>query len=354
MLPHLSIIIPTLNESKAIVELLENLFKQEKAPLFEIIVVDGGSNDGTNARINSALEAYGSNVYLVHSSAGRGRQMNEGVKQAQGKAFLFLHADTVITDPLLLHHAHQDMQAAYEQYGHERVAGHFGLHFIREQSGCERAYYFYECKTRLNRDGCINGDQGLWIGRDFFTELGGFDESLPFMEDARIASAIFQYGEWLTLSGGMFTSARRFESEGLKERQTLNALMCAMDDIGMEAFFLRATEVYRSQKDVTQLKLWPFLKVIHQSTWERGWKQGVIWWWGTGKYVISNAWQLVFALDCRNQYANNIPVSDVQAPRLRHYDRYFRVIVESFIGQFLAMVVTFLWFYGRLLFRRSK
>ena len=350
--PILSIIIPTLNEERAIEKLIADLWAQQNSPSFEVVVADGGSQDGTMAKVRDIAINAGLALSVVVTEPGRAIQMNAAVEKARGDALLFLHADTVITDTLLLHHAHQDMQLAYESLGHQRVAGHFGLHFIREGSGHELAYYFYECKTRLNRPGCINGDQGIWVSRDFFNALGGFDTSLGYMEDARLSARVFEQGDWQTLSGAVFTSARRFESEGLQARQTLNALLCNFDAIGMYAFFERAHSAYQAQRATQRLLLKPFLKLAHQVAWHKGIKQGAIWWWRTGEYVAKNVWQLAFLQDCKRGFEAQLSVSDVEARTLGNYDRFFKPIVESVIGQFMAMIATFCWFYFKLLVGR--
>lgn len=352
--PELSIVIPTLNEASAIVSLIENLCEQKKSPSFEVIVVDGGSQDATLAQVNALSELCLKSVLVIDSLPGRAKQMNAGAQVASGQMLLFLHADTLIEDPYLLKQANEEIKLAYDELGHERVAGHFGLYFIRQGSGYERAYYFYECKTRLNRPGCINGDQGMWLSRTFFEELGGFDESLGFMEDARISARIFQRGQWVSFSNSIFTSARRFEVEGLKARQTLNALLCAMDAIALDYFFEQARQAYKAQTTTQQLDLQPFLVKIHQASWAKGISQGLKWWWRTGGFVAENAWQLAFALDCRDSFAKGLSVADVESLRLQRYERYLRSFIESVVGRFLTMLVTFSWFYTKLLLGRIK
>ena len=85
----ISIVIPTLNEARCIKQTLVHLtnFTDE----IEIIVVDGGSTDGTEmiCRRFSAVR------YVQMSSAQRARQMNRGAQEASGDILLFLHADTL-------------------------------------------------------------------------------------------------------------------------------------------------------------------------------------------------------------------------------------------------------------------
>jgi hypothetical protein len=73
-------------------------------------------------------------------------------------------------------------------------------------------------------------------------KLGGFDETLELLEDNRFAEAVRKEGGWLLLPAEIVTSARRFETEGLAERQTLNALLMNFAAIGWDAFFRLAPD----------------------------------------------------------------------------------------------------------------
>lgn len=85
----ISIIIPALNEEKLIAKILEHTLTLEGH--FEIIVVDGGSQDQT-LDITTGFE----NVKTFQSAKGRAVQMNYGAQHANGEVFLFLHADTLL------------------------------------------------------------------------------------------------------------------------------------------------------------------------------------------------------------------------------------------------------------------
>src|SRR5215212_6345261 len=85
--PALSIIIPALDEAPSIGATLDAVLKA--APGAEVIVVDGGSRDGT------AEVARGRGVKVITSGRGRGLQMHAGACAAGGRALWFLHADTL-------------------------------------------------------------------------------------------------------------------------------------------------------------------------------------------------------------------------------------------------------------------
>lgn len=90
--PWISIIVPVLNESALICTFLQQL--RTAAPSAEIIVVDGGSDDGT-PDLSAGLADR-----VLKVSRGRARQMNAGARVARGEVFWFLHADSVIPPTL--------------------------------------------------------------------------------------------------------------------------------------------------------------------------------------------------------------------------------------------------------------
>ncbi len=345
---ELSIIIPALNEAAQLPALITALGSQQEIAI-EIIVTDGGSSDETIPLCHTAAHAVKVPFRVIDTPPGRARQMNAGSHHADADELLFLHADTTIDDPLLLANAKKYMHEARSKNSSDHVAGHFGLHFIRTQDDHDGGYYFFEAKTRLNRRDCINGDQGFWLSKAFLQQLGGFDESLNFMEDARLAHKIFDYGRWVTLPGRVGTSARRFEIEGLKQRQTLNAIICNFDRIGFQQFFDVATEAYRQQDQTGNLNLVPFFKIIHRLVFTKGLRQGLRYWLDTGRYVAENAWQLAFQRDCQHNRKAGYPPGEGEQSTLRFYDRRIAPLINSRPATVITALLTLLWFYGVLL-----
>lgn len=330
--PLLSVIIPTLNEATALPLFLNDLRKQESIAL-EIIVGDGGSSDGTEAAAHQA------GARFVAGPRGRGAQMNAAVVQASGAYLLFLHADSRLDDPHLLATALAALRRAEQQQ--PWVAGHFRLHFFRTDRQHELAYRFLEAKTGLNRPGTTNGDQGLLLSRSFFDRIGGFDQSLPFLEDQRIATAIHRLGRLLTLPGVLITSARRFESEGFHRRYLLMGMMMAMYTVGEWAFFHRAPTVYRVQQDTGRLLLTPIFALL----WSMALKD-----WGLrgtlrifyclGRYLRENAWQVFLFIDVwRGRETGNGAL-----PLLGLYDRRIVRWLRFRLVDVLAGLLCFSWY----------
>lgn len=351
--PILSIIIPTLNEAPILHNLLAQLAEQEAIQSFEIIFVDGESSDQGLLALETDPLFTQLNIRCFSSKRGRARQMNFGAKQSQAEMLLFLHADTKFAQGNTLISAVQELSHSIQLAGTASIAGHFPLQF--EHGGQnKRAYYYYQCKTHLNRLDCINGDQGFLLSKSFFTRLGGFDESHNYLEDFRLARKIFQQGSWQTLSAKILTSARRFEVEGLARRQVLNALICNMDHIGLTQFISQAASAYREQDRTKGLELKIYFDLIHKLCFASGLRQAVIYWWNTGKFVAQNIWQLFFAVDCLINQKKALPAGQGKKSYLLFYDKYLSPLCLSALGVTISTMVTLLWFYMSLLYLHIK
>ena len=159
----ISIIIPTLDEARVIDALLAQL--EPLRGRCEIVFVDGGSSDGTRDAILDA------GFQLVDAPRGRGTQLNAGARASSGEILFFLHADSALPpDPL------GEIRRAMRG----RRVGCFGVRF--EPSSplmlCCRLLSNFRCYVRR----IMFGDQGIFIDRDLFFEVGGFPD-LPLMED---------------------------------------------------------------------------------------------------------------------------------------------------------------------------
>jgi rSAM/selenodomain-associated transferase 2 len=193
--PRISIVIPTLNEAACLPETLKSL---DGADNLEVIVVDGGSSDGT-ARLAMAAEAS-----LVQVPAQRAHQLNQGAAVATGDIVLFLHADTQLPDGFDRH-----VRAALENP--EIVAGAFQLHI----DGAGRALRLIEWGTnaRSRWRQLPYGDQALFLRTDTFRQLGGFRE-WPIMEDYEFAVRLRRAGRVVIVPAAVKTSARRWQELG--------------------------------------------------------------------------------------------------------------------------------------------
>lgn len=341
--PELSIIVPTLNEAAVIGDLCANLAAQ-RGCAFELIVADGGSSDGTRARLAALATMLPYPLTVVDAPPGRGRQMNAGAAAARGTTLLFLHADSLLPAPAALGNALTTLAAATAARDDDRLAGRFRLRFARPAKAPGLPYYFYEWKARLPRPDCIRGDQGLLLSRRFFTELGRFDTSLPFLEDVRLVARIAAAGAWLLLPDEIVTSARRFATEGLRERQTLNAIVAAFAAIGWPPFMAELPELYRSHDRSGRLDLADALGRVATLVAGLPRRQRLRLWYETGRFVRGNAWQLAFFADIRRHHRRGVPLEGAPLPRLTRHDRAFDRLTDHPLGHLTAALLTRCWF----------
>lgn len=342
---ELSIIVPILNEREQLPDLLADLQRQQQVD-YELIIVDGGSTDGGPEWIQQQ-DIIGS---LLISPAGRGRQMNLGAQQANAKWVLFLHVDSRFEHPLALRQSLDHLQ----QTGSQKVAGHFALCFRRAEDKPSAGYYYYEWKARLGRPETIHGDQGFLLRLDFYRQLAGFREDLQVMEDTDFAERLRAVGQWQLLAAKISTSARRFEIEGLWQRQLLGALIMCFRDIGWEQFFSAAPSIYRQQTEADRLRVRPFFLLISSLFTRMGPKAAWQIWWRSGAYVRRHAWQLTFALDARRAFRRGIPVGQGRMTLTGVFEPIFDLLTDNHLGRFAATILLQLWFLVTKKWLKSK
>jgi rSAM/selenodomain-associated transferase 2 len=336
--PHLSIVVPLLNEVAILPLMLAELSRQQGLDC-ELLLCDGGSTDGSAQLFAELLPALPFPTRWLAAPRGRALQMNAGAAVANGDYLLFLHADSRFPQADALAVGLATLAAAGP-----RVAGHFALRFDRSDTAPSFAYYCYESKARLHRPGCIHGDQGFLLPRSFYVELGGFDATLPLLEDDRLASRILAQGTWLLLPCEIVTSARRFEVEGLYQRQVLNAIVMNFAALGWRPFFAAAGELYRSQDRTRRLQLAPLLAGIAALLAAQPWRERWRIWRATGAYVRSQAWQLALLCDMRRNWRQGLPPGAGPLSCLDRHDRWFDRLTDHAGGRFAATLLTWSWF----------
>ena len=197
--PSLSVVIPTLNEAEELPGVLRSTI-EALGPDVEILIVDGGSVDGT-------LQACVPPARILHSRPGRGRQLDLGARQAAGEILLFLHADTRL---------HPEAGAALRSAGSdpELVGGCFRLR-LRGPSAhrvTARALVMaINLRTRVFRT--ATGDQAIFARRSAFEAVGGFPH-LPLFEDVVFFRRLRRHGRIAVLGPAVATSDRRWRERG--------------------------------------------------------------------------------------------------------------------------------------------
>lgn len=209
-------IIPTLNEAKNIMELIPYLQKQGGDFISEIIVVDGGSKDDTC----QLAERLGAKV-LKSNQKSRALQLNLGASQATANTLFFVHADTRPTLSFA-----EDLQIATIK-GYK--AGCFRYKFDPETFLLKVNSWF----TRFNGVFSGGGDQTLFISRDFFNTLGGYDSKFCLMEDFELVKRIKRKTKFYIIPKAITVSARKYRDNSWLRVQLANLFVFTLFHFGV-------------------------------------------------------------------------------------------------------------------------
>jgi rSAM/selenodomain-associated transferase 2 len=234
---RVSIIIPTLNEAGYLWRTLRQLSILDP-PAWEVLVVDGGSEDETIAIAQTA----GVRV-LFANERGRAVQMNQGAKAATGEILCFLHADTWVPD---------DLVAVIEQTLVDQSVAGGG--FISLMAGSQQTRWamslhnylktFYApllFRPHLFFKGLrlLFGDQVIFCRRIDFWECGGFDSTLQIMEEADLCLKLVRRGRIRQVNRIVQSSDRRVASLGFLKATFIYLYIGFLWGFGISPIYLK-------------------------------------------------------------------------------------------------------------------
>ncbi len=239
-----SIIIPAFNEETSLGRTLRHLALLSPPP-HEIIVVDGGSEDKTVAIAKCALSSAPTIKLKILETQRRGRsvQMNYGAKSATGDILCFLHADTQVPDDLitLIEKTLTDVTVACGGFislmtGSQTTRWGTSLHNYL------KTYYApLLFKPHLFFKGLrlLFGDQVIFCRRDAFWDCGGFDETLPIMEDGDLCKKIVRKGRICLVNRVVLSSDRRVAHWGAIKANAIYLYIGFLWGIGVDTNYLK-------------------------------------------------------------------------------------------------------------------
>lgn len=198
---RLAVIVPVLNEASTIEATLTRLVPL-RARGARVIVVDGGSQDGTTVRAAPLADR------VIVAARGRSLQMNAGARDelAQGvDVLLFLHADTVLPD--------EADRAIFRAVSNQpRCWGRFDVSIEGSHPWLPVIATLMNWRSRLT--GICTGDQAIFVTRGAFSALEGF-APIPLMEDIEFSQRAGSLTPPIALAQRVITSGRRWERGGV-------------------------------------------------------------------------------------------------------------------------------------------
>lgn len=202
---RISIIIPTYNEAENIVNTIRHLKDNGEMYLHEILVADGGSTDNT-----LELAKKEGATPLLSPVKGRAGQMNYGASKATGSVYYFVHADTRPPKSYI-----KDISNTFKN-------GYNCGSYVTKFDSTKFILKINALFTRLNSLFVRGGDQSIFVSKELFNKVNGFNEEMLIMEDYDFLERIWQAGNFKLIQKGTLVSARKYDNNTWLEVQLAN------------------------------------------------------------------------------------------------------------------------------------
>ncbi len=199
-LGKLSIIVPTLNESKRLPLLLADILRYPYE--FEIIIIDGGSSDNTDF-----LASLSGAKVIKLNEGNRGKQLQVGGFSAIGDWLLFLHADSRLNADWSSKVFKVIINSSNKKY-----AWFFTLNTNRKGLGW--SIFKAAVAIRSNLFQRPYGDQGLLIDKDLYFKIGGY-RPLNLMEDLDLVMRLSKKTTLKCIGTDIITSTRKYAQSNI-------------------------------------------------------------------------------------------------------------------------------------------
>ena len=187
-----SVVVPVLDDAPALRRLLGTL----AGTSFEVIVVDGGSRDG------SAEAAEQAGARVIRSPASRGLQLDKGHRAATRDWIWMLHAD-----------AEPSPANVKEVAGWPSMPPGWGCFGVRLEGGPPLQLVAWLMNRRSALTGICTGDQGLFAHRQLLNAIGGVPRQ-PLMEDIELSKRLRRLSRPLRAKTILSASSRRWQRQG--------------------------------------------------------------------------------------------------------------------------------------------
>ena len=205
---RLAVVIPVLHDTEPLRRLLGSFAGLSDV---DVVIVDGGGDREIEVVVASLPHAR-----LIRSPAGRGRQLNAGARTTAAELLFFLHADSTLPPgwyPALL--------------GLPPTTAGGWFRFALEADVWQARLLEWLVALRVRALRLPYGDQGIFVRRELFEKLGGFQE-WPLMEDVEFVRRLVKAGPVVAIPLPLRTSARRWQADGWIRRSLRNAALVTL------------------------------------------------------------------------------------------------------------------------------
>ncbi len=239
----ISVIIPVLNEKSCLRELLVQL-QAIRSLGHELIVVDGGSTDGSQECLHAVVDNEASLIdIMLETSSGRALQMNAGASLANGSLLWFLHADTILNDELI-----EELTRIAEAHSspiksHAEIWGWFNIRLSGRAISLRLIERMMNIRSRTS--GIATGDQGMFVAKSLFERAGGFPE-IALMEDIALSKVLRKISRAVRPKNKLISSSRRWELNGIWKTVFLMWRLRLAFAFGVDP--LKLSQLYKNHK----------------------------------------------------------------------------------------------------------
>lgn len=224
----ISVIVPVLNEGPVIRETLRSLRESALPDTIQIVLVDGGSTDGSIEAAQDAADA------VVHTRRGRAHQMHAGALAATGNLLLFLHADTRLPEKWV--------PVLREAWARNPPPASTAFRMSFDLSAFRYKLIATAAALRFRLTGVAHGDQAMAVRRDAYMAAGGYPD-VPLMEEYFLTRKLRPWGSTRLLSPSVVTSSRRYEKNGPLLNALRNTFLVTLFYLGVSP--MRLARLYR-------------------------------------------------------------------------------------------------------------
>ncbi len=204
--PFVSIAMPALNEERYIADAIGSIKPTTDAFDWELIVLDGGSTDGTRAVVEGLAHREPRIHLLANERRIQAAAVNLAAQRANPRAQFLVRADCHAAYPK------DFVETCVERLIEQRTAS-VVVPMIASGTGCIQRAIAAAQNSRLGNGGSAHRSSG-WSGfvehghhaafdRQTFLDLGGYDETFPCNEDAEFDRRLTTSGRRIFLDGAI-------------------------------------------------------------------------------------------------------------------------------------------------------